>query len=62
MITKLQSVDPERLGKEGGTRGNTRKHMGGGTRVVSIGGQGADGMGMEDQVGKEREYGAEGRQ
>lgn len=62
MINKLQSVDQERLGKEGGSRGVTWKHMGGGTRVVSIGGQGTEGMGMEDKVGKGREHGAEGRQ
>lgn len=45
IINKLQYIDQERLGKEGGTRGDTWRHMQGETKLVSMGRQGAGGNG-----------------
>lgn len=52
MVTKLQSIDPGRLGKEVGPRGNAWSSLGRGNRIDFVSGLGTgDDMRGEDQVG-----------
>ena len=61
MITKVQSVDLERLGIEEGTCGGTSIFLGGGNRIDFMGGLGMREWEQEDQVKRGMGEGVERR-